>query len=110
MISRKKCTPCQEGGAPLNNQEINNFLAKLDSNWEVYESKEIRKEYTFQVYKDAISFVNNIVDLAENEGHHPYININYKTVIIILFTHKIGGLHENDFILASKCDLLYKGF
>ena len=53
-------------------------------------------------------FVNNVAELSEDEDHHPFIHINYKKVLIILFTHKISGLHENDFILAYKCDWLYK--
>ena len=72
--------------------------------------KDIRKEYVFETYKETIAFVNNIADLAEDEGHHPFIHINYKKVLLILYTHKINGLHENDFILASKCDLLYVKF
>ena len=56
---------------------------------------------------DAIDFVNSIANLFE-EGHHPYIHINFKKVVILLFTHKISGLHENDFIFASKCDVLFE--
>ena len=73
-----------------------------------HEAEEIRKKYIFTQYTDAIIFTNKIAELSEKEGHHPFIHINYKKVIIILFTHKINGLHENDFILASKCDLLFK--
>ena len=57
---------------------------------------------------DAFIFTNQIAEISEKEGHHPYIHINYKSVTIILFTHKINGLHENDFILASKCDIVLK--
>ena len=108
MISQKKCIPCQGGVPPLNKTEINNFIKELNSSWTVHKSKEIRKEYAFKTYKEAIVFVNHIAELAEDEGHHPFIHINYKKVQIFLFTHKISGLHENDFILASKCDLLHK--
>jgi len=108
MISDKKCIACQGGVPPLNKDEINNFIKELDSNWIVYKDKEIRKEYIFETYKEAIIFANNVAQLAEDEGHHPFIHINYKKVLIILFTHKISGLHENDFILASKCDLLHR--
>ena len=108
MINQKKCVPCQGGIPPLNKKKINNFIKELDPDWEVHKSKEIRKEYIFKTYKSAIIFVNNVAALAEDEGHHPFIHINYKKVLIILFTHKISGLHENDFILASKCDLLHR--
>tara|TARA_B100000214_G_scaffold51830_1_gene32835 strand:+ start:757 stop:1092 length:336 start_codon:yes stop_codon:yes gene_type:complete len=107
MINEKTCVPCQGGIPPLDDKEINLFLTKLNLGWEVIQSKEIRKEYIFKNYKEAILFVNNVADLAEEEGHHPYIHINYKNVCVILFTHKINGLHENDFILASKCDIIF---
>ena len=110
MISKKKCVPCQGGIPPLNMNEINSFLKELNSDWKVYKGKEIRKEYLFKNYKEAMIFVNDIAELAESEGHHPYIHINYKNVCIIFFTHKIKGLHENDFILASKCDVIFDGY
>ncbi len=106
MITEKKCVPCQGGIPPLKSKEISKLLIQLENGWEVYNNKEIRKKYKFSKYTDAIIFSNKIADLAEKEGHHPFIHINYKEVIIILFTHKINGLHENDFILASKCDLI----
>ena len=106
MITEKKCVPCQGGIPPLKSKEISKLLIQLENGWEVYNNKEIRKKYQFSKYTDAIIFSNKIADLAEKEGHHPFIHINYKEVIIILFTHKINGLHENDFILASKCDLI----
>ena len=107
-LHQKRCIACQGGVPPLNNNEINHFIEELNSDWKVYKSKEIRREYIFKTYKEAIIFVNNVAELAEDEGHHPFIHINYKKVLIILFTHKISGLHENDFILAAKIDLLYK--
>ena len=103
----KKCIPCQGGIPPLNKKEVDSFLKELDLGWEVYMGKQIRKEYVFATYKDAIVFVNHIAELSESEGHHPFIHINYKKILVILFTHKIDGLHENDFILAYKCDLLH---
>ena len=59
------------------------------------------------MYLDAIKFTNKIAEIAEIEGHHPYIHINFKTVKVILFTHKIDGLHENDFLMAAKIDSNY---
>ena len=106
MINQKKCIPCQGGVPPLNKQEVDIFIKQLDSGWEIHQNKRIQKEYTFNTYKEAITFSNNIAKLSEDEGHHPFIHINYKKVIIIIFTHKINGLHENDFILAYKCDLI----
>ena len=68
--------------------------------------KELSKNFPFETYSKAIAFSNSVAKLAEDEGHHPYIHINFKNVKIILFTHKIDGLHENDFLMASKIDKL----
>ena len=64
------------------------------------------RNFSFETYSKAIAFSNSVAELAEDEGHHPYIHINFKNVKIILFTHKIDGLHENDFLMASKIDKL----
>lgn len=108
IISKKTCIPCQGGIPPLEHKEINILMQQLEDGWKVNNNKEIIKEYIFSKYTDAIIFANKIAELSEKEGHHPFIHINYKKVSIILFTHKINGLHENDFILASKCDIIFK--
>ena len=108
MISKKKCVPCQGGISPLNKDQVRLFIKELDSGWEISKNRKIKKGFQFNEYSDAILFSNKVAELSEKEGHHPYIHINYKQVVIILFTHKINGLHENDFILASKCDIIFK--
>ena len=106
MFTQSKCIPCQGGIPPLKTYEIQPFLKLIDNNWSVIDNKELVKNFEFDNYQFAINFTNSVAELAENEGHHPYIHINYKVVKIILFTHKIDGLHENDFLLASKIDKL----
>ena len=108
MLSQKKCVPCQGGIDPLNPKQVSKLISKLEDGWGTLENIKIKKEYIFNLYSQAISFANKVANLAESENHHPYIHINFKKVEIIIFTHKINGLHENDFILASKCDLLFK--
>ena len=73
---------------------------------DVTNEKELSKNFSFETYLKAVAFSNSVAELAEVEGHHPYIHINFKNVKIILFTHKIDGLHENDFLMASKIDQL----
>jgi len=107
MLNQKKCVPCKGGTDPLNPKQVSKLISKLEEGWKNLENKKIKKEYIFNLYSQAILFVNKVAELAENEDHHPYIHINFKKVEIIIFTHKIDGLHKNDFILASKCDLLY---
>ena len=106
MFKQNKCVPCQGGIPPLSAEEINSFLKLIDKNWSVAKEKELIKNFTFETYSKAIAFSNSVAELAEDEGHHPYIHINFKNVKIILFTHKIDGLHENDFLMASKIDKL----
>ena len=108
IISKKTCIPCKGGIPPLEHKELNTLMKQLEDGWRVNNNKEIIKEYIFNKYTDAIIFTNKIAELPEKEGHHPFIHIDYKKVSIILFTHKINGLHENDFILASKCDVVFK--
>ena len=72
-LHQKRCIPCQGGILPLNKNEIDVLIKELNINWEVYKSKELRKEYVFKTYKAAIIFVNNVAELAEDEGHHPFI-------------------------------------
>ena len=107
MFSINKCVPCQGGIPPLNEEEINNFKKLINSDWLVEENKKIIREFNFSSYMKGIDFTNKVAKLAEEEGHHPYVHINFKTVKVILFTHKIDGLHENDFLMASKIDKMY---
>lgn len=108
-LSDKKCVPCQGGEPTLTDSEIEKYLSELNANWRVAEKepKKIVKTYEFKDFKEAVSFVNKVADVAESEDHHPDIFIHaYKKVRLELSTHKIGGLHQNDFILASKIEKL----
>ena len=110
----KKCVPCEGGVKPLNHDEITGLMSQV-SGWNIFEESsenlkkfgmgaKISKEYKFKDFIGAINFVNNISEIAESEGHHPDIKINYNTVILELSTHAITWLSENDFILAAKID------
>lgn len=103
MDITKRCIPCQGGVPKLNFKESTNFLKKVDSSWCIEDEKLIR-EFKFNDYSKSLEFSMHVAKLADSEGHHPYIHINFKIVKIILFTHKIGGLHENDFLMAAKID------
>ena len=107
MFSLEKCIPCQGGIPPLNKEEIKKFKNLVDNDWNVENDKKIFREFVFSDYQTGINFTNKVAELAEDEGHHPYIHINFKKIKVILFTHKIDGLHENDFLMASKIDKMY---
>ena len=103
-LLKKKCVPCEGGMFPLIREEAQKLLEQI-SDWELSEDvKNISKQYKFKDFIGAINFINNVAELAESEGHHPDIHINYNKVILELSTHAIGGLSENDFILAAKID------
>lgn len=102
----KKCVAC-EGGMPcMKENEIQKYLSELKKPWKVIDNKKIIHEFTFKNFKEAIAFVNSCAVLAEAENHHPDIHISYNRVSIELWTHAIGGLSENDFILAAKIETL----
>ena len=107
MLKNKNCVPCQGGIPPLNKKKIANLINQIDADWNVALNKKLNKNYVFSEFNDAVKFLNLVADMAENQGHHPFIHLNYKTVKIILFTHKINGLHENDFLMANKIDYIH---
>lgn len=102
----KNCVPCEGGVPPLTPEQIAPLKSELKKDWFIEDNKKIRFQFKFKNFKEAIVFVNKVAELAEKEGHHPDIHIFFNKVTIELWTHAIGGLSENDFILASKIELL----
>jgi len=100
----KKCTPCEVGAIPMLPFEVEENLRKLHMDWESKDDKHIERKFTFKDFMGAMEFANKVAMLAEEEGHHPTLTIAWGMVRVKLYTSKIGGLHENDFILASKID------
>lgn len=105
-LLQKKCVPCEAGTPPLGKEDAEKYLGQLQNNWEMIDGIKIKYRFKLRNFRDAIAFVNKIADLAEKEGHHPNIFISYNNVTITLITHAIGGLSENDFILAAKIEKL----
>ena len=103
-LHNKKCIPCETGAPPLGEEEVRQYLSHLAPGWEVMENKRLKKEWKFKNFKEAMAFVNKVAAIAEEEGHHPDIHVFYHTVRLELWTHAVGGLSENDFILAAKVD------
>jgi 4a-hydroxytetrahydrobiopterin dehydratase len=103
-LGRKKCVPCEGGATALSEGEVNRLLSQL-SGWQVEaESSELRKRFKFASFVENVAFVNRMAELAEAEGHHPDFCVRYTILDVSLTTHAIGGLSENDFILAAKID------
>jgi len=102
----KHCTPCKAGTHPLKGKPLVDLLANLDKGWKVIEERQLVKEYAFKNFQEALNFVNKVGEVAEAEGHHPDVCLSWGKVKLVLWTHAINGLSENDFILAAKCDLV----
>ena len=103
-LTDKKCIPCEGGINPLSKEEYNPYLHQI-KDWTVLEDTKIEKEFTFGDFKEALEFVNECGRIAEEEGHHPDLFLySWKHVPVTLYTHAIGGLSINDFIIASRID------
>ena len=102
-LKDKTCVPCEGGVRPFSNDESEAHMKEISNRWKLFDKK-IIAEFTFKNFREAVGFVNRVAELAEQEGHHPDIEVHYNKVKLILWTHAIGGLSENDFILAAKID------
>ncbi|MSU45235.1 MAG: 4a-hydroxytetrahydrobiopterin dehydratase [Candidatus Zambryskibacteria bacterium] len=103
-LLKKKCVPCEGGAEPLTAGEAHDYMAKVPG-WVLSEDgKKISREYKFKDFIGSINFVERVADMAKMEDHHPDIHVYYNKVILELWTHAIGGLSENDFIVAAKVD------
>lgn len=105
-LLNKKCVPCEGGAMPLSKIEAEKYMAEV-FDWALDEKgQKISKEFKFKDFIGAINFVERVADVAEMEEHHPDIHIHYNKVRLELWTHAIGGLSENDFIVAAKIDAM----
>ncbi len=108
-LAEKKCVPCKGGVPPLKGEELAELHRQLKEGWKIIDEHHLEKEYSFRNFKEALVFTNQVGAIAEAEGHHPDIFLSYGKVKIQLWTHKIDGLTESDFILAAKCDVAKGG-
>ncbi len=107
-LTKKACEPCRVGAPLATEEQVVKWMQDLPE-WDVIEVESVRrlqKQYKFDDFVQAISFANKVGNLAEEEGHHPAIVTEWGKVTVIWWTHKIKGLHENDFIMAAKTDQL----
>ncbi|MGD8922269.1 MAG: 4a-hydroxytetrahydrobiopterin dehydratase [Candidatus Zixiibacteriota bacterium] len=104
-LTEKHCVPCEGGVDPLTRDQFEVYLEQL-SKWKVIEDdKKIERQFEFKDFPGALEFVNKVGAIAEEEGHHPDIFVHdWNKVRITLWTHAIGGLSINDFVVASKVD------
>jgi 4a-hydroxytetrahydrobiopterin dehydratase len=105
-LASKECVPCKGGVPPLKSDALKELHKKLGNGWQVVNEHHLEKEFSFKNFRDALVFTNKVGELAEKNNHHPDIYLTWGKVKITLWTHKIDGLTESDFVMAAKIDEL----
>jgi len=108
-LAEKQCVPCRGGVPPLEGSAVEELAAELGGDWNVVDEHHLVKEYSFPDFEKALAFVNRIGAIAEEQGHHPEIALGWGKVGTKIWTHKIDGLTESDFVLAAKFDRAFDG-
>jgi len=109
-LTEMKCVPCRGGEPPLSQAEIEDLKPQVPD-WEVIEVENVphlQRVFKFKNFSQALAFTNRVGEIAEEEDHHPSLLTEWGKVTVTWWTHKINGLHQNDFIMASKTDALYQ--
>jgi 4a-hydroxytetrahydrobiopterin dehydratase len=104
-LAERQCVPCRGGVPPLKGKEIKEFSTQLQG-WQVVNEHHLQKAFEFKNFRKTLDFVNRVGELAEEQGHHPDICFGWGKADITIWTHKIDGLTESDFVLAAKIDKL----
>jgi 4a-hydroxytetrahydrobiopterin dehydratase len=104
-LASKTCVPCRGGTPPLKGEELDDLRQQVPE-WEVVEEHHLRRRFRFKNFREALDFVNRVGELAEEQGHHPDVSFGWGYAEVTVFTHKIDGLTESDFIFAAKTNTL----
>ena len=103
-LASKQCVPCRGGVQPLKGAGIAPLVDQLGGGWQVVDEHHLEKEYSFPDFAQALAFTNRVGAVAEEQGHHPDIYLAWGLVGLTIWTHKIDGLTESDFVFAAKAD------
>ena len=109
-LTDKDCIPCQKGVPPLQGESLSALYEQLPAGWEVRQGHHLYKAFAFRNFKKALEYTNRLGDLAEGQGHHPDIYLAWGKVALKIWTHKIDGLSESDFVMAAKADALAQAY
>jgi 4a-hydroxytetrahydrobiopterin dehydratase len=106
-LAKRRCVPCESGTPRLPRARVDELLGQLQPGWKATdEGKKLERRFSFPDFKGTMAFINRMADVAEAEQHHPDFTVHYNKLDVTLYTHSIGGLSDNDFILAAKLDRL----
>ncbi|HTL17696.1 MAG TPA: 4a-hydroxytetrahydrobiopterin dehydratase [Patescibacteria group bacterium] len=105
-LAEKDCVPCKGGVPALKGQDLTRLRAELDPAWQIVKDHQLEREFKFKDFLEALTFTNRVGELAEEQGHHPDIYLSWGKVKVTIWTHKVDGLTESDFVLAAKIDRL----
>lgn len=105
-LASRQCVPCRGGVAPLKGDALRAIHSQLGGSWRLVNEHHLEKEYGFPDFKEALEFTVRVGEMAEEQGHHPDIYLAWGKVKLTLWTHKIDGLTDSDFIFAAKADAL----
>jgi 4a-hydroxytetrahydrobiopterin dehydratase len=103
-LAAKQCVPCRGGVPPLKGRELERLQRELGNGWEVVGEHHLTKEFRFKNFREALDYVNRVGEIAEEQNHHPDIELGWGRVRIDVWTHKIDGLTESDFVFAAKAE------
>ena len=103
-LAEKECVACKGGVPPLKGEALAKLAGELNGGWQVVNEHHLEKEYKFKDFREALAFTNKVGELAEAQGHHPDIYLAWGKVKLTMWTHKIDGLTESDFVFAAKAD------
>lgn len=105
-LAEKECVPCKGGVGRLEGAQLQQYKGQINPAWQVVNGHHLERQFKFKDFREALEFTNRLGELAESQGHHPDIYLTWGKVKVSVWTHKVDGLTESDFILAAKTDQL----
>jgi 4a-hydroxytetrahydrobiopterin dehydratase len=111
QLADRECVACTSDADPLEGDELEALYEQLETDiWDVVDEHHLEGTYEFDDFRDALEFTEEVGELAEEEWHHPDIHLSWGEVVVEMWTHKIDGLFETDFVMAARMDRIYEDF
>ena len=107
-LSDMECVPCKGGVPPLSEEESSAFLSQIHDDWAVVENHHLTRTWSFQDFASALEYTNQLGEICEQQNHHADFELGWGRVVAVIYTHKIDGLTESDFVLAAKFDTIQR--